>query len=230
MFCLVVLSILLLAVLLDSNVFLRLARRIPNYYAGKVIVITGASSGIGRAFALRVAQNTSEKTALRFVLLGRKAAALRQTREALVQLGVPAEQVHCLEGDLGHTAGLRALAARVQECFGHVDILVNNAGVTTRSSLEALDVDAAVSVVDQVLAVDLKAPLLLSKFLLPGMLTRGSGHIVNVASVAGKYGAPLRTVYSAAKFGLIGAFDALRAEVGARGLHVTNVCPGPTQT
>jgi len=128
------------------------------------------------------------------------------------------------------TTDYDALPAKVEEALawkGRVDILVNNAGISQRSL--ALDTDPGVY--HQIIDVDLLAPIRLTQLLLPHMIEAGGGHIVGISSVAGRIGVPLRTAYCAAKHGLIGYMDALRAETQMlHNINVTNILPGSTRT
>jgi dehydrogenase/reductase SDR family member 7B len=185
-------------------------------FDGRSIWITGASSGIGEALAEAFA---AEGAAL--VLSGRRRDAL----EALAaRLGGAAL---VLPFEATDEAALPAAAEEAWAWRGGIDILVNNAGVSQRS----LAIDTAPQVYDRIVEVDLLAPIRLTQLLLPLMAARRSGHIVMIASVAGRVGPVLRTAYAAAKHGLIGYGDALRAEVeAAYGIKVTNVLPGSVHT
>ncbi|TMJ15036.1 MAG: SDR family NAD(P)-dependent oxidoreductase [Alphaproteobacteria bacterium] len=185
-------------------------------FEGRIVWVTGASSGIGEALAAAFAAEGA-----RLVLSGRRREALEAVAgriggEALV---LPFEAT-----DWG------ALAGAVEQAWGWrggVDILVNNAGVSQRS----LAVDTAPEVYRTLIEVDLLAPIWLTQLLLPHMVERRRGHIVAISSVAGRVGPVLRTGYAAAKHGLIGYCDALRAEVDAAyGIKVTTVLPGSVRT
>ena len=105
-------------------------------------------------------------------------------------------------------------------------MLVNNAGISQRS----LAVDTGFAVYERIIGVDLLAPIALTQAILPRLAARGSGRVVMISSIAGKVGVPLRTAYSAAKFGLIGYADALRTEVAQLGLKVHVIIPGSVRT
>lgn len=185
-------------------------------FTGSTIWITGASSGIGEALAEAFA---AEGAAL--VLSGRRRDAL----EALAARLGGATLV--LPFEVTDQAALPGAAEQAWAWRGRIDILVNNAGVSQRS----LAIDTAPSVYERIVEVDLLAPIRLTQILLPLMAARRSGHIVMIASVAGRVGPVLRTAYAAAKHGLIGYGDALRAEVeSAYGVKVTNVLPGSVRT
>jgi len=185
-------------------------------YSGKVIWITGASSGIGEALAEAFAAQGAS-----LILSGRRSDALQAVADRLPtsSLVLPFE-----------TTDKQALPGIVEEAIawqGHVDGLVNNAGISQRS----LAVDTALEVYDRIIAVDLLAPIWLTQLLLPHMTGRKSGMIVGISSVAGRAGVPLRTAYCAAKHGLIGYLDALRAETELHyGLKVHTVLPGSVRT
>jgi short-subunit dehydrogenase len=109
---------------------------------------------------------------------------------------------------------------------GRISGLVNNAGISQRS----LAVETVFDVYQKIVAVDLLAPIALTQALLPRMIKAGGGNIVAISSVAGLVGAPLRTAYSAAKHGLVGYHDSLRAETSHQGLQVLVVAPGSVRT
>ena len=178
--------------------------------AGKAIWITGASAGIGKGLALALAAKGA-----RLVLSGRNQAALEEV--AAQCPGSIVETFEVTDLDL-----LPAIAARVAAVTGGVDWLVNNAGISQRS----LALDTEFPVYRTVMEVDFFAPLRLTRLVLPAMVARGSGRIINNASVAGKVGSPLRTGYCAAKHALVGWSDALRAEIAQYGVQVHVLTPG----
>ncbi len=183
-------------------------------FAGQAAWITGASSGIGAALARALAAQGA-----RLILSGRNVEALQQVAkdcgEALV-----------LPFETTDIAAVAPAVERAWEWSGGVDLLVNNAGISQRS----LAVDTAYDVYERIVAVDLLAPIALTQALLPKMVARGSGRIAMISSIAGKVGVPMRTAYCAAKFGIAGYADALRAEVGHLGLQVHNIYPGSVAT
>ena len=115
---------------------------------------------------------------------------------------------------------------RVMDAFARIDLLINNAGVGVRDFCTDINLD----VYRTALEVNLIGPIALTKQVLPIMISQGSGHIAGTSSVAGKVGVPLRTAYCAAKFGLIGFLDALRAEVAYHGIKVSTIIPGLVKT
>jgi len=184
--------------------------------ADKVIWITGASSGIGRALAQTAAQQNTK-----LILSGRRVDALEALATDL--------SVDCLVLPFEVT-DYDVLASKVDEAWawqGRVDILVNNAGISQR----CLAIDAKPEVYTELINIDLIAPIWLTQLQLKRMAEAGGAHIVAISSVAGRIGPPLRTAYSAAKFGLIGYMDALRAEVDQiHNIKVTNILPGSVAT
>jgi dehydrogenase/reductase SDR family member 7B len=185
-------------------------------FKDKIVWITGASSGIGEALAEGFA---AEGAAL--ILSGRRRDALDAVGARLSGdwLALPFEATD-------HEA-MVAAAGQAWDWRGHVDILVNNAGISQRS----LAIDTAFPVYRTLIETDLLAPIALTQAILPKMAARGGGHIVAISSVAGRLGPVLRTGYAAAKHGLIGYCDALRAEVeAAYGIKVTTVLPGSVRT
>lgn len=176
--------------------------------------ITGASSGIGAALARSFA-----KRGAKIVLSGRNKAALEDVaRNCGETLLLPFE-----------VTDHAAIAPAVEQAWkwaGGIDVLINNAGISQR----ALAVDTDFAVYQRIIAVDLLAPIALTQANLPRMAARGSGSIAMMSSIAGKVGVPLRTAYCAAKHGLTGYGDALRAEVAHLGLQVHNIYPGSIRT
>jgi dehydrogenase/reductase SDR family protein 7B len=185
-------------------------------WSGKIVWITGASSGIGEALATALAK---EGAAL--ILSGRRRDALDTLAERL-----PGEHL-VLPFEATDWDSLPAAVDAAWSWQGGVDMLVNNAGISQRS----LAIDTRPDVYRELIETDLLAPIWLTQTILPLMAERRGGHIVAIASVAGRVGTPLRTGYCAAKHGVIGYFDALRAEIEeAYGIGVTNVLPGSVRT
>ena len=180
---------------------------------GQVALVTGASRGLGVEIARQLAQR-----GLDLVLAARSAAALDAVAAEL--RAASGRQVRTVATDLADLGALEALA----EAAGPVDILVNNAGI---EGAQAYDERSAAEIA-QTIAVNLTGPMLLTRTVLPGMLARGRGYIVNIASVAGLVAVPFNEPYSATKFGLVGFTRALRMTAQASGWPVSAsaVCPG----
>lgn len=181
----------------------------------KTAWITGASSGIGEALAKAWLADGGH-----CVLSGRNVEALQAVA------GDAADRCLVLPFETTDYAALPALVEQAIGFTGAVDVLVNNAGISQRS----LAVDTDFAVYEKIVDVDLLAPIALTQALLPHFAARGSGHLVMISSVAGKAGVPMRTAYCAAKHGLIGYSDALRAEMAGQGVKVLVVAPGSVRT
>jgi NAD(P)-dependent dehydrogenase (short-subunit alcohol dehydrogenase family) len=182
----------------------------------KAAVITGAGKGIGRAIALRLA---SEGAAV--VLAGRHQADLDAVAHEVQGRGGRA--VPCV-ADVSDEEQVQRLASRARASFGLVDILVNNAGIAGPTGPAAT---LKRSDWDQVLGVNLTGALLCCQAVLPGMIERRAGRIVNISSVAGKRAYALRSAYAVSKWGLIGLTLTLAQELGPYGVQVNAICPGP---
>lgn len=181
----------------------------------RVALVTGAATGIGSACALRLAE-AGARVWINHLGQCDAAAALVQRIEAA---GGSAQAV---EADVGDAAAVQALAARV----GAIDVLVNNAGVI----LEKPFLDTTEADWDRVLGVDLKAVFLVCRALLPGMLSRGGGSVVNIASDLGLLGRERYAPYCAAKAGVIALTKSLAREFAPRGVRANAVAPGPVAT
>lgn len=177
--------------------------------------ITGASSGIGAALARALAARGAK-----LILSGRNVAAL----EAVAADCGAGTMI--LPFEATDYAAIPAIAEQAWDWCGRIDGLVNNAGISQRS----LAIETDFEVYERIIAVDLLAPIALTQALLPRMVAAGGGQIVAISSVAGIAGVPLRSAYSAAKHGLIGYHDAVRAENEHLGLKVLVVAPGSIAT
>ncbi len=179
-----------------------------------VAMVTGASSGIGAAVAARLAASG------RWELLLNGRDTQRLDAVAARTGGLP------LPGDLSTPQGSRELARRAMDAADRVDVLVASAGVGWAGRFCEMPVEA----VDRLLAVNLAAPVHLVRAVLPGMVRRGSGHVVLVGSIAGTVGVGEEAVYSATKAALHAFADSLRYEVRGAGVHVSVVVPGAVDT
>jgi NAD(P)-dependent dehydrogenase (short-subunit alcohol dehydrogenase family) len=182
----------------------------------RVAIITGAAQGIGR----RTAELLGERG---YSLVLSDLQPSRDTATSLRDLGTEFLEVL---GDISREEVVNQVAAATKSRFGYVDVLVNNAGISFIAPAEKI----AVADFRRVLEVNLVAPFLLAKAFGHMMLDRGSGSIVNVASVAGLLGIADRAAYNASKHGLIGLTRTLAAEWGGRGVRVNAVCPGWVKT
>lgn len=182
---------------------------------GRVALVTGAATGIGRASAWRLAQAGAWVWVNH---LGKSSEAAALVREIEACGG----QARAIEADVSDAAAVQRMAAAV----GAVDVLVNNAGILQEQPfLETTEADW-----DRVLGVDLKAVFLVCRAFIPGMLARGQGSIVNIASDLGLLGRERYAAYCAAKAGVIGLSKSLAREFAAHNLRVNAVAPGPVAT
>ena len=183
---------------------------------GKVALVTGASKGLGVHIAHALARQ-----GVHLVLAARSVGALSEACRGAEAHGVRALPVPV---DLGATDSLEHLVERAEQAFGRIDLLINNAGVLHTEAFAELDPEA----IDETIRVNLRAPMLLARRVLPGMIARGEGHIVNISSVAGLGGAAYTESYSATKHALVGFTRSLRLTLQAEGHAVgaSVVCPG----
>jgi short-subunit dehydrogenase len=183
---------------------------------GKVVLITGAGSGIGQALAYGCA-----KRGAKLILVGRRHDKLHATRDGLGD-GVNAT---CIAADVTTASGREAIVDAVR-VFGRLDLLINNAGMVAAGRLETQPDDTLEALVQ----VNLLAPMRLTRDLLPLLRAADRPRVVNVGSMFGDIGHPLFASYSATKFGLRGFSDALRRELAPENIGVTYVAPRGTQT
>lgn len=182
---------------------------------GKVIIITGASSGIGEALALKFGREGSK-----VVLAARSVDKLQEVAEQIRQSGGDALTVAC---DVAKEADCKALMEQAVAKFGRIDSLINNAGISMRALLQESDT----SVIDRVMQVNFYGTLYCTKYALDEIV-KAKGHIVGVSSIAGYRGLPGRSGYSASKFAMQGFLESLRTELLHKGVHVLVACPGFT--
>jgi len=177
---------------------------------GSVALVTGASSGIGAACA-----SAFHAVGATVILSGRDEVRLNRLKEKL-----PGSAT--MVSDLGERGAADALAHEVLELFGHVDIVLNSAGFGIVMPTKRTDEDY----VDRVLAVNVRAPLILSARLAPHMAERGSGSVINISSVVGSLGTPFQAAYAATKGALDAMTRSLAAEYGPYGVRVNAIAPG----
>lgn len=181
---------------------------------GGTALVTGASGGIGTHIARRLARE-----GMSVAVSGRREDALAEVVAELTALGVKAVSV---PADLSDLSTVDALIDGVEAALGPIDVLVNNAGVESVGAFTTYTREELTSMVD----VNLTAPLLLTHRLTPGMLERGRGHVVFMASVAGKIGPAFSEPYAATKAGLVGLTQSLRAEYLDDPVGFSVICPG----
>ncbi len=183
-----------------------------------VAVVTGAASGIGRATALRLAHDGYE-----VAMMDLDAAGLAETRTQIEQAG---GRAHQFPVDLCDPLGVGSVTREIAVTVGAPEVLVNVAGIGLAATvLETSDEDW-----NRVLAVNLTGPFLTTRATLPLMLDRGSGVIVNIASVGGQVGLARRAAYCASKAGLVGLTRAVAVDHAREGIRCVAICPGTVET
>jgi len=180
---------------------------------GMVVVITGASSGIGRALAKEYFSRGASLS-----LGARRLDQLEVLKAELQNLNIL-----CTETDVAQEGDCKRLIDRTIEAFGHIDVLINNAGISMRALFKDMDLD----VMHRLMDVNFYGTVYCTKYALPYLL-ESKGSIVGVISIAGHVGLPGRTAYSASKFAIRGFLDTLRIEHLKSGLHVLVAAPGFT--
>ncbi|HOT88887.1 MAG TPA: SDR family oxidoreductase [Bacteroidales bacterium] len=179
----------------------------------KVVIITGASSGIGKSLAVVFA-----KAGANVVVAARNMEKLNQLKEELKDFNVLPIQT-----DVSKEADCKRLIDEAIRHYGTIDILINNAGISMRAIFEEVDLN----VIRQLMDINFWGTVYCTKFAFPYIL-KNKGSVVGVSSIAGYKGLPARTGYSASKFAMQGFLETLRIENLKKGLHVLIACPGFT--
>ena len=181
----------------------------------KVVIITGASSGIGEACAIAFANKGAK-----VVLAARNMDKLKEVEEKIREIGAEVLSVKC---DVSIQEECKNLTEQTITKFGEIDILINNAGISMRAVFNDMELD----VMEKIMAINFFGAVYCTKFALPHIL-KNKGSVVGVSSIAGYVGLPARTGYSASKFAMQGFLEALRTENLRNNLHVMIACPGFT--
>jgi short-subunit dehydrogenase len=185
---------------------------------GKLALVTGAASGIGRAIALALAREGAN-----LFLVDIDRPHLAETADEAAKQGI---EVITHIGDLSQPREINRIVESLLDTWARLDILVNNAGIAFYGPTEQMSEGQW----EQILAVNLLAPIQLTRKLLPTLLARPEAHILNVCSIAGLVAMSRLAAYQTSKFALVGFSESLRVEYGPRGLGVTALCPGLVRT
>jgi len=198
----------------------RIARAAPlgRELVGRTALITGASKGLGIYVARALAWER-----MNLVLTARSTKALEEVRREIEALGVRAIAV---PADVSSRADLQALVVRSYSEFGSIDVLVNNAGIMLTLAYHKVFPQE----IEDLIRVNLTGPMFLSWLVLPGMLEHGAGHVVNIASLAGKYGPAYNELYASTKAALIAFTQSFRASYRGSGVSASAICPGFVET
>jgi NADP-dependent 3-hydroxy acid dehydrogenase YdfG len=182
---------------------------------GKVAVVTGAGRGMGRAIAIELG-----RMGARVALAARSRSELESTAQAI------GDRASVIPTDMRRRDDVHKLLDTVSSSLGPIDILVNAAGIGIFGRLA----DFSDANYDAILDTNLRSIFMASRYVLPSMIERQTGHIINIASIAGKVGSATRAVYCASKFGVVGFTESLAEEVRQYGIRVSLICPGSTDT
>ncbi|TRY95633.1 hypothetical protein DNTS_017839 [Danionella cerebrum] len=207
-------------------ILLKLIRRLRRQQnlQDKVVVITGASSGLGKECA-----RVFHAAGARLILCGRDQKRLQEVSDELRSNSNGKTQTHTpctVTFDLSNTSLVSSAAEEILRCHGHVDVLINNAGISYRGHI----LDTHISIQRNVMETNYFGPVALTQAILPSMVERRKGHIAVISSVQGKISIPYRSAYSASKHATQAYFDCLRAEVDRFGLEVSVISPGYIRT
>ena len=186
-------------------------------FSDKIIWITGASSGIGKALAIALSNQNAK-----LILSSRKKDGLKLVKNECKN----SDNVKIITLDLEDYSNLQSKADEAIAAFGKVDILVNNGGISQRSLVK----DTEIAVDKRIMDINYLGTIALTKAILPHFIKNKQGHFVTTTSIVGKIGTPLRSSYAASKHALHGFFDSLRAENHQNNIAVTLVCPGFVNT
>jgi 2-hydroxycyclohexanecarboxyl-CoA dehydrogenase len=184
----------------------------------RTALVTGGGRGIGRSVAEGLAED-----GFQVVIVDLRLPEAEETATAIAEAGGVALAI---EADVSDSDSVAAAVAQAEARFGHVDVLVNNAGWDDLKPFLATDE----AFWDRIIDINFKGPLRFIRLLLPGMLERGYGRIINIGSDAGRVGSSLESVYSGAKGGLIAFTKTIARESARKGVTANVVCPGPTDT
>jgi short-subunit dehydrogenase len=183
----------------------------------KVVIVTGGTSGIGKALAFQFGRNGSK-----IVVTGRKEGPLEETKSELESAGI---QSLAIRSDVTVEEDVKIMVKKTINHFDTIDILINNAGISMRAIFEDVDLD----VIHKVMEINFFGAVNATKYALPYII-KSKGSVIGISSIAGYRGLPGRVGYSASKFALQGFLEVLRTEMIYKGVHVLTACPGFTSS
>ena len=186
---------------------------------GRIALVTGSSRGIGRAIALAFAREGAD------VAINYRSAAsdADEVAATITDLG---QRTIVIEANVSQEDQVQSMVERVLADFGRIDVLVNNAGFVTLAPVDKMET----AIWDEMIGTHLRGTFLVTRAVLPGMLERGDGRIINVSSQLGQIGREWMAHYVAAKAGIIGFTKSLAREVVNQGVLVNCIAPGPIDT
>ena len=203
---------------IDGQHFGSIQRTLSMDFTNQVVLITGASQGIGRCLAGDFA-----KRGATVVGCGRSRERLQETLDEIRAASPTSAVIAC---DVGDRAQVRAMIDQALTTFGKIDILINNAGIGTRRPFAETSLDT----IEEIMRTNFLGMVYCTHEVLPSMISRGSGHIVNISSVSGHIGTLNMAAYCASKFAMNGFSESLYHELRPLGIHVSVVSPGPVKT
>ncbi|WP_205503137.1 3-ketoacyl-ACP reductase [Rufibacter psychrotolerans] len=185
---------------------------------GKTALITGAGKGLGKAIAIALA-----KEGVNVALLARTQSDLQKVAEEIESLGV---ETSVVTADVTDLHSVNEAVEQVRQELGFIDILINNAGTAAFGKFLDLEPEQW----EHIIKVNLLGPYYVTRAVLPAMISKKTGDIVNISSTAGQRGAAMTSAYSASKFGLIGLSESLMQEVRKHNIRVTTLTPSTVAT
>ena len=187
---------------------------------GKVCLVTGGGRGLGKAIALAFAEEGAKAVAISYVS---DAESAEETCQAMAELGTTA---YMTPVEVTNRDSIKSWVSHIIDSQGDIDVLVNNAGINKQGSIDTVTEDDW----DEIMAVNLKGPFMVSQEVLPDMVDSGGGRIINIASVSGLYGGPTTAHYAASKAGLISLTQVLARWGAPHNILVNSISPGIIET